>query len=351
MLINVELHTLTIQPILVSGGAGYIGSHTALALMQAGYLPVVIDNLSTSDGAAAGKFGPFRRGDIGDRDFVAAVCAEFKPAALIHFAAFSLVAESVTQPDKYFENNVTKAGLLFDTVRDHGVKHVVFSSTAAVYGAVAGDRPVTEAQPLQPINPYGASKLQAESYLRQVAGLTSVALRYFNAAGAAASGHGIGEAHWPESHLIPNVVLAAMPVNRPLAVFGSDYPTPDGTAIRDYIHVEDLAQAHLLALDYLFKGGASVACNLGTGAGSSVLDIIKAVERAMGAPVARAMHPPRLGDPAILVADTAQAQSLLGWRARQDLTAIVSSAVAWHRSEAYQAFLQARLAGKLLSTS
>ena len=336
------------QPILVSGGAGYIGSHTALALMQGGYLPVVIDNLSTSDGSTAGKFGPFRRGDVGDRDFVTAVCAEFKPAALIHFAAFSLVAESIAQPDKYFLNNVTKAGVLFDTVRDHGVKHVVFSSTAAVYGAIAGDRPIVETQALQPINPYGASKLQAEDHLRGVVGLTSVALRYFNAAGAAAPEFNIGEAHWPESHLIPNVILAALPVARPLQVFGTDYPTPDGTAIRDYIHVEDLARAHILALDYLLKGGASAACNLGTGTGNSVLDVVTTVERAMNTPVDKTLQDRRAGDPAILVADKARAQALLGWQPQRDLNAIIASAVAWHRTESYQTFLKARLAGQPL---
>lgn len=330
--------------ILVSGGAGYIGSHTALALRDAGYQPVIIDNLATSDGSAANKFGPFRKGDVGDQDFIRSVCQEFQPSALIHFAAFSLVGESVQNPEKYFDNNTNKASRLFDVMREQGVRHVVFSSTAAVYGAVNSSAPITETQPTNPINPYGESKLGAERYLRSLDNMTSVALRYFNAAGAAATAHGIGEAHWPESHLIPNTILAAIPqTGKRLSVFGTDYETQDGTAVRDYIHVIDLAQAHVQALDYLFKGGKTEVCNLGTGTGSSVMEVVRAVEKAMGAHVNRELGPRREGDPAFLVADNTKAKAVLGWQPEQDLDSIVRSAVEWHRTPAYQSFLANRL--------
>lgn len=330
--------------ILVSGGAGYIGSHTAFALRQSGYTPVVVDSLVTGHAWAA-AFGPFRQGDVGDADFIAAICREFRPAALIHFAAFIEVGESVKSPEKYFDNNTVKASRLFDAVFENGVKHVVFSSTAAVYGAVKSDRPIVEDEPQNPINPYGESKLRAEQYLRGLGarGMTSVALRYFNASGAGPAEANIGEAHWPESHLIPNAILAALVPGRKLAVFGKDYPTPDGTAIRDYIHVMDLADAHIRALDYLLDGGAPEICNLGTGKGNSVLEIINAVERAAAKPVARDFAARRPGDSPILVADYGKAKRLLGWTPQKDLAAIVESALAWHASLQYRKFLEGKL--------
>lgn len=330
--------------ILVSGGAGYIGSHTALALKQAGYTPVVIDSLVTGHEWAA-KFGPFRMGNVGDAEFVAQVCDEFKPAALIHFAAFIEVGESVRDPDKYFENNTVKASLLFDTVLAKGIKHVAFSSTAAVYGAVRSNQPITEDQAQNPINPYGESKLRAENYLRSLCakGMTSVVLRYFNACGASATENDIGEAHWPETHLVPNAILAALVSGRTLSVFGTDYPTTDGTAIRDYIHVEDLADAHVRAVDYLLKGKTSEICNLGTGKGNSVLEIIAAVERATGKTVQKEFSARREGDPAVLVADFGKAHRLLGWTPQKNIDAIVESAAHWHSGSRYGNFLREKM--------
>jgi UDP-glucose-4-epimerase GalE len=330
--------------ILISGGAGYIGSHTAFALAQSGYTPVVVDSLVTGHAWAA-KFGPFREGDVGNEAFIAAVCREFRPVALIHFAAFIEVGESVKNPNKYFDNNTVKASRLFDTVLAHGVKHTVFSSTAAVYGAVKNGAPIVEDEPQNPINPYGESKLRAEKYLRGLGakGMTSVALRYFNASGAGPDDAGIGEAHWPESHLTPNAILAATVPGRRLSIFGTDYPTPDGTAVRDYVHVMDLADAHIRALDYLRRGGASEICNLGTGKGNSVFEVITAVERLAGKPVARDIGPRREGDAAVLVADYARAQKLLGWKPQRDLAAIVDSALRWHVSAQYRQFLKGKL--------
>jgi UDP-glucose-4-epimerase GalE len=331
--------------VLVTGGAGYIGSHTALALQQAGFQPVVVDDLSTGNAFAAQKFGPFRQGNVGDRTFVEAVCDEFNPQALIHFAAFSLVGESVQLPQKYFTNNTDKARVLFDTVFRHGVKYVVFSSTAAAYGAVTHNRPITETDPTQPINPYGQSKLNTEEYLRSLdeKGMRSVALRYFNAAGAALFQYGIGEAHWPESHLIPNAILAATVEGRKLSVFGTDYPTPDRTAIRDYIHVIDLASAHLKAMQYLFDRGKSQVFNLGTGKGNSVLEVIAAVERSTGTTVNREFVPRREGDPSVLVADATKAGQLLNWQPEHNLQQIVDSAAVWHASRPYQTFVRQKL--------
>lgn len=323
--------------ILVTGGAGYIGSHTALALARAGHVPVVLDSLVNGHDWAA-KYGPFVQGDVGDPETVKRLCAEHAPEALIHFAAFIEVGESVADPDKYFENNYRKAQRLFDTALACGVKRAVFSSTAAVYGAPVSDRPLKETHPLKPINPYGESKLLSETYLRNLGdkGLRSVALRYFNAAGAAEAGEQIGEAHWPETHLIPNVLLAGLGFKDEVKLFGADYPTRDGTAVRDYIHVTDLAAAHLAALDYLIRGGVSEICNLGTGTGSTVKEIVRAAERALGSPVPQSLQPRRAGDPPVLVADPSRAKEKLGWTPRKTLDDIVGSALAWHRSETYR---------------
>jgi UDP-glucose-4-epimerase GalE len=325
------------EKILLTGGAGYIGSHAALALHKTGFQPVVLDNLVHGHKEAA-KYGPLIEGDMGDADLVARVCAEYKPAAAMHFAAFIEVAESVAQPEKYWENNFRKASRFFDAIAASGVKACVFSSTAAVYGTPTSDKPIKENHPLKPINPYGETKLAAENYLRTLEskGLRSVALRYFNAAGAAPEEEGIGEAHDPETHLIPNIVLAGLGLKPEIKIFGTDYPTPDGTALRDYVHVLDLAAAHSAALQHLLGGGVTAICNLGTGTGSSVAEVVAAVEKALGRAVPQSRHPRRAGDPPRLVADATWAKEILCWKPERTLDDIVASALKWHQSEVYR---------------
>lgn len=327
--------------VLVAGGAGYIGSHTCLALARAGHEPIVLDSLVKGHRWAA-AYGPFVQADIADEDAVRATCAQYKPEALIHFAAFIEVAESMADPARYMDNNVRKAGVLFETVSACGIKQVVFSSTAAVYGTPVGDGPLGEDHPLAPINPYGESKLQAETLLRglESEGVRSVALRYFNAAGAAPAEDSIGEAHNPETHLIPNVLRAALGLAPEVSLFGDDYPTRDGTAVRDYIHVMDLAAAHVAALDYLAAGGATTALNIGTGTGSTVQEVFEAVQRVVGHPVSHSRQPRRAGDPPFLVADATQAQKLLGWKPTRTLDDIVTSAHLWHQSKRYLATMK-----------
>lgn len=333
---------MTEQHILISGGAGYIGSHTCYALRQAGFTPVVVDDLSSGHEWAV-KFGALRRGDVGDAAFIRAVCAEFKPAALLHFAAFIEVEESVKFPEKFWDNNTERAKRLFATVQECGVGNIVFSSTAAVYGLV-DKHPITEDFPLQPINPYGATKLAAEQALRAMPGINSVTLRYFNAAGAAPAEVGIGEAHWPETHLVPNVILAGLGRKPGVTVFGTDYPTRDGTAVRDYVHVLDLAAAHVAALRYLLAGKATTVCNLGSGTGATVKEVIESVQRHLGKSVPATYGARRQGDPVTLIADSTRAQALLGWQPQRTLDDIVASAVAWHQTERYQTAVQGRSA-------
>ncbi|MBI1273744.1 MAG: UDP-glucose 4-epimerase GalE [Alphaproteobacteria bacterium] len=323
--------------ILITGGAGYIGSHAVWALARAGYAPVVLDSLVNGHRWAVGD-APLEVGDVGDAPFVRAVCEKYRPAALMHFAAFIEVGESVKDPEKYIGNNFTKAQRLFETALEAGVTQAVFSSTAAVYGMPPRVAPITEDTPLAPINPYGESKLRAEQALRALGekGMRSVSLRYFNAAGAAPEEAGIGEAHWPESHLIPRVILAALGLEPAIGIFGTDYATPDGTAVRDYIHVLDLIAAHVAALRYMMEGGATAACNLGTGQGYSVREVVDAVGRHLGAPVPQKTGPRREGDPPQLVADAALARRLLGWQPERGLTEIVQSALAWHRGARYR---------------
>jgi len=313
--------------ILVSGGAGYIGSHTARALRHSGYEVVLYDNLSTGFRRLAQGF-ELIEGDLADE-------ARLRPAlarvdAVMHFAAHAYVGESVENPRKYFRNNVLGALSLLNSALDAGIRRFVFSSTCAVYG-IPERTPITEQTPREPVNPYGASKLFFENALEaydRAYGLRSVSLRYFNAAGADESGE-IGEIHDPETHLIP-LVLAASTENGPeLQIFGPDYPTPDGTCVRDYVHVNDLADAHVQALRHLEKGSDSLAINLGTGRGHSVLEVIDAAENVTGRPVRRKMGPRRPGDPPILVADPAKAQRVLGWTAKRNLADIVSSAWTW----------------------
>ena len=311
----------------MSGGAGYIGSHTARALRHSGYEVVLYDNLSTGFRRLAQGF-ELIEGDLADE-------ARLRPAlarvdAVMHFAAHAYVGESVENPRKYFRNNVLGALSLLNSALDAGIRRFVFSSTCAVYG-IPERTPITEQTPREPVNPYGASKLFFENALEaydRAYGLRSVSLRYFNAAGADESGE-IGEIHDPETHLIP-LVLAASTENGPeLQIFGPDYPTPDGTCVRDYVHVNDLADAHVQALRHLEKGSDSLAINLGTGRGHSVLEVIDAAENVTGRPVRRKMGPRRPGDPPILVADPAKAQRVLGWTAKRNLADIVSSAWTW----------------------
>ncbi len=314
--------------ILVTGGAGYIGSHAARALRRAGYEVIIYDNLSTGHRFLAEGF-ELVVGDIGDRSSLNAVLGHVD--AVMHFAAHAYVGESVQNPRKYFKNNVEAALVMLDAVLDHGIQHFVFSSTCAVYGMPA-KVPIAEDTPRQPVNPYGATKLAFENALEAYGSayrLRYASLRYFNAAGADETGE-IGENHEPETHLIP-LALEAASGGRALQVYGSDYATPDGTCIRDYIHVNDLADAHVRALKHLQDGGDSFAANLGTGRGHSVREIISEVEQITGREVRRHEVARRPGDPPALVADPTRAQRLLGWRHSRVLSEIVGTAWNWMR--------------------
>jgi UDP-glucose-4-epimerase GalE len=317
------------KAILVTGGAGYVGSHACKALAQAGYRPVVYDNLSRGH-ARAVRWGPLVEGDLHDRATLVAALRSHGIAAVMHFAALAYVGESVGDPELYYRNNVGGTLALLGAMREAGVATIVFSSTCAVYG-VPDRVPIGETAAKAPLNPYGETKLAIERALHwygQAYGLRYAALRYFNAAGADADGE-IGEDHDPETHLIPRVLRAALGRGDPVEIYGTDYPTRDGTAIRDYIHVADLADAHVRALDYLARG-ESIALNLGTGQGVSVREVIAAVEGVAGRLVPRREAARRQGDPPELVADPSLAHARLGWRARHsDLDTIVATALAW----------------------
>jgi UDP-arabinose 4-epimerase len=321
--------------ILVTGGAGYVGSHACKALADAGYVPVTFDNLVFGHRWAV-QWGPLVEGDILDREALDRAFREFKPQAVMHFAAFAYVGESVSNPGKYYRNNVAGTLKLLEAMRDHQVGHLVFSSTCAVYGHPQAV-PITEDHPLNPVNPYGASKWMAERMLDDFAaahGLRSIRLRYFNAAGAEPSGE-IGESHDPETHLIPLALDAAAGIRPNVTIFGDQYATRDGTCIRDYIHVSDLARAHLLALRALESGHAGCAFNLGNGRGFTVREVIAAVEAVTGRSIPVSKGPARPGDPAALVGDALAIQRDLGWRpAHSDLLAIVRSAWRWHQRAA-----------------
>jgi UDP-glucose-4-epimerase GalE len=318
--------------ILIVGGAGYIGSHTAKRIAQAGEEPVVLDNLVYGHRWAV-RWGPFVEGDCGDAALVAHVIKEHRVTAVIHFAAFAYVGESVAHPRRYFRNNVVGTLNLLDTMVDAGVRDIVFSSTCATYG-VPRAVPIAEDHPQAPVNPYGESKLAVEKILDWYGpayGLRFAALRYFNAAGADPDGD-IGEAHDPETHLIPLILDAAMGRRAQIDVFGTDYPTPDGSAVRDYIHVQDLAEAHVRALNYLELGGESVALNLGTGTGHSVRETIEAARRITGRPIHARETARRAGDPPVLVADATRARETLGWTPQLDsLDRIIATAWDWHQ--------------------
>ena len=318
--------------ILVVGGAGYVGSHACKALAAAGYEPVVLDSLITGHRWAV-QWGDLLEGDLGDEAFLRSVLREHDFAAVMHFAAFASVAESVMYPERYYRNNVANSLNLLEAMREAGPKRIVFSSSCAVYG-IPRRVPITEDTPLCPINPYGASKLFVEHMLEAYGtahGFEWAALRYFNASGADPDGM-IGEAHDPETHLLPLAINAALDPSAELAIFGTDFPTPDGTAVRDYVHVDDLATAHLLAMEHLARGGANVALNLGTGNGHSVRQVVDAVHRVVGQKMNLRTQPRRPGDPPELVADAGKAEKVLGWRAQwTDLDAVIDSAVRWHR--------------------
>ena len=309
------------------GGAGYIGSHAARALRGAGHDVIIFDNLSTGFELLAAGF-ELVKGDVLDASALGRVLRRVD--AIMHFAAHAYVGESVTNPQKYFHNNVEGGLSLLNAARDAGVKKIIFSSTCAVYG-VPAKVPIEENTPREPVNPYGVTKLFFEQALEaydRAYGFRFAALRYFNAAGADESGE-IGELHDPETHLIPLALRAAAGLGPELQVFGSDYPTPDGTCIRDYIHVNDLASVHVKALEHLAAGKDSFAVNVGTGKGESVQEVIAAVEKVTGKPVPRKMVPRRAGDPPALVANPAKVQALLGWKATRDLNDIVTTAWNW----------------------
>lgn len=317
--------------VLVTGGAGYIGSHTCKQLAAAGHTPVTYDSLEHGHRDAV-RWGPLVIGDLRDRGRLSAAMEDYRPDCVLHFAAYIDVGGSVRDPLRFYENNVGGSLSLLQTMKEHGVGRIVFSSTCAVYGAPVR-LPLDEDHPKAPANPYGASKWMVEQLLRDAGSahrLRSVALRYFNACGADGDGE-TGERHSPETHALPLAILAAMGRAPAFHVFGTDYPTPDGTAIRDYIHVEDLAEAHVRALDYLLNGGETAAFNLGTGRGTSVRELVDAVGRVTGQPVPMTESPRRDGDVPELVAQPARAAEVLGWRARHtDLDAIVRSAWRWH---------------------
>lgn len=320
------------RPVLVTGGAGFVGSHAAKALARAGYLPVVFDNLEHGHRWAV-RWGPLEEGDLLDAERLGAVMRQWRPQAVLHFAGLISVGESVEKPDLYYRINVQGSLNLVEAMRAADVGRIVFSSTAAVYG-VADAGPIPETAPLRPVNPYGHGKAMVETILADVGaayGIRSASLRYFNAAGADPDGE-TGEAHDPETHLIPLALEALAGRRGPLTVHGEDYDTPDGTCVRDYVHVTDLADAHVRALEHLDRGaaGGADAFNLGTGRGYTVREVLGAIERVAGRPVPCRVGPRRAGDSARLVADPSRARETFGWTPRySDIDTIVRTAFAW----------------------
>ena len=315
--------------VLVTGGSGYVGSHAVRELVRGGHDVVIYDNLSTGHRFLSDGY-PLIEGDIADGDRLHEALQGMD--AVMHFAASAYVGESVANPRKYFHNNVESALKMMDAVLETPVRRMIFSSTCATYGTPR-QLPITEDSPKDPINPYGATKLFFERVLAAYsasAGLQFVALRYFNAAGAIADGS-IGELHTPETHIIPLMMKAALGSAPPLSVFGGDLETPDGSCIRDYIHVSDLGAAHVKALEYLANGGLSISMNLGTGRGVSIRELISTFERLTGRTVPHSYAPPRAGDPPVLYADASLAERVLGWKATRDLETILASAWKWQQ--------------------
>ena len=314
--------------VLVTGGAGYIGSHAVYVLIEQGHDVVVVDNLVTGHKRDVHPDATFYHGNIGDYRFMVDVLRKEKVEGVIHFAAYTLVGESMTQPFKYYENNVSATNVMLAAMADCGVAHLVFSSTAATYGDVDVEL-ITEDMPTVPTNVYGQTKLAMEQMIEwhgQAHGMTHVALRYFNVAGAHPSGE-ICEKHDPETHLIPIILEVVAGVRDQIYIFGDDYLTNDGTCIRDYIHVMDLAQAHVMAMEYLIDGGVSVICNLGNGEGFSVLEVIEAARAVTGSVIPAITSERRFGDPAKLIASSSRAKEVLGWEPKQpDIKDIIGSA-------------------------
>lgn len=318
--------------VLVTGGAGYIGSHTVAELIDAKEEVVVVDNLSQGHRQAL-LGGKLYVGDIRDAEFMETVFKENDIESVIHFAAYSLVGESMQNPAKYYDNNVYGTQRLLEIMKKYGTKRIVFSSTAATYGEPQ-TVPIEETAPTQPTNTYGETKLSMEKMMKwfdAAHGIKYVALRYFNAAGAHHSGR-IGEDHSPETHLVPLILQVPLGKREHVSIFGDDYPTEDGTCIRDYLHVSDLADAHLLALERLRSGGESSVYNLGSGKGFSVKEMIDVARKVTGHPIPAVLEPRRAGDPAVLIASSAKAKRELNWSPRRDnLEEIVESAWNWHR--------------------
>ncbi|MBA4494204.1 UDP-glucose 4-epimerase GalE [Paenactinomyces guangxiensis] len=319
--------------ILVTGGAGYIGSHTVAELLDRGEKVIILDSLKKGHHAAV-LAEPFYQGDVRDQDLLKRIFSEHEVDAVLHFAADSLVGESVQDPLKYYDNNVVSAQRLLTAMVEHGVKKIVFSSTAAVYGEPE-QVPIEEHSPTRPASPYGETKRVIEKMMEwseKAYGLEYISLRYFNAAGAHPKGH-IGEDHDPETHLIPLVLQVALGKREAISIFGDDYPTPDGTCIRDYIHVTDLAQAHWLAVDHLRRGKGSAIYNLGNGNGYSVKEVIDTARKVTGHAIPAIMVPRRGGDPAVLIASSGKAKRELGWHPQYEkLEEIIRSAWEWHQS-------------------
>lgn len=319
--------------VLVVGGAGYIGSHCVRQLLIAGHRPVVLDNLVYGHRAAVAADVPFHEGDLGDRAFVEKLLRDEAIDVVMHFAAFAYVGESMEDPLKYYENNIAKTITLLQAMRAVGVKKFVFSSSCTIFG-YAERMPITEDTPISPISVYGATKADAEvmlGYCADAYGMSIACFRYFNASGAAAAGD-IGEDHDPETHLIPLAIWAAQGKRDELVVFGDDYDTPDGTCLRDYIHIDDLARAHIAVFPKLEKSGAKLHYNLGTGTPASVLEVIRTVEDVTGLKVPHRIGPRRPGDATAAYADSSKAQRELGWSPDfRDIRSIVESAWKWHQ--------------------
>lgn len=318
--------------ILVTGGAGYIGSHAVYQLIDQGLDVVIVDNLQTGHRGAIHPKAKFYEGDLRDRDFMREVFRKESIEGVIHFAANSLVGESMEKPLQYYDNNVYGTQILLESMIDAGVKYIVFSSTAATYGEPEAV-PITEEMPTVPTNTYGETKLAMENMMKwceQAHGIRFVSLRYFNVAGARSTGE-IGEDHNPETHLIPVVLETALGKREKITIFGDDYPTKDGTCIRDYIHVEDLIDAHILALDYLKNGGQSDIFNLGSSQGFSVKEIVEMAREVTGKEIRAEIGPRRAGDPSILIASSEKAKKILGWKpSRTNIEQIIKDAWNWH---------------------
>ncbi len=322
--------------ILVTGGAGYIGSHVVRLLLKKGWDVIVLDNLSRGHKESLPQNVVFEDVDLLDNERLMSVIQKHNIESVIHFAAYAYVGESVENPEMYYRNNVLGSFNLINALREKNVKHFVFSSTCSLYGNPLVV-PISEEESTKPINPYARTKLMIEKILLDydiAYGIKYVALRYFNAAGASVTGE-IGESHFPEPHLIPLVLFTALGKRESISIYGDDYPTPDGTCIRDYIHVEDLADAHVKALEYLNKGNSSQIINLGTGDGNSVKEVISAAEEVTGEKIKSIIAPRRAGDPAVLVADNKKAKEVLGWNPKFNLKDIVLTAWQWHQNPKY----------------